>query len=244
MRVLVVVDSIVDIKKKVEKFSNKFGDNLNFVVSNELVDIFKTYGYPVHAIYTRECSNVIHLLLGRLTIDDTIIYYTSLDVEDGLINKFSQTIAAKDCVVSLNPQYNFFERTFNKLYNVYVRKLAKCDDTLYSKKLQFIPKSVMEDLIDSHVANRLFVNSDYKSKDITTNDKTENKNWKKSEKNFKPLVINAIAALMITIMFLMSIILFGAKYVVVLIFIMLYALDLVISFMYAFKLKFDQRFLR
>ena len=245
MKVIVVVDSIVDIEQKINKMKNRFGDNMRFVVKSNLVEIFKTYNHPVDAIYSKQCSTVTHLLLEQQKLDDTVIYFTSLNIDDGLLKKFTNAIGNKENTVVLKPKYNWWERICNKLYNIYVDIIFSRVDSLNCKKLQFIPKQAVKELLDSHIANRLFVNADNTLKEIQTTDKEINRQWKREDKkDYKPLVLNLIIALTLTLFLLISIVAFKVRFILVLTFVLLYMLDLFITVIYAFKLRFDKRFLK
>ena len=130
------------------------------------------------------------------------------------------------------------------MYNAYVKNIFSETDGLYCKKLQFIPKAKMENLMESHFANRLFDKPEDAVKRISTIDKDTNNEWKKTKFDAKPLILNLIIALTITMIMVVGLVMLGAKYIFILICIMLYVLDLVITCIYSFKVKFDDRFLK
>lgn len=239
-----VVDSIVDLEDKISKMRDHFGSDIRFVVENKLVSIFKTYSYNIDAIYTQNCSTVLQGLLLRLNTDDTIIYFTSLDVDMALLRQFTNSIGDRSKVVVLEPRYNIFERIFNKMYNTYVKNLFTLRDSLCCKKLQFIPKDLLEELLATHLGNRLFDIPDRSTIGVVTKDNKVNASWKNETRDHKPLLINLIIALSITLLLVISLTVFHIKYILISIFIMCYLLDFVISLIYAFKTKFDNRFLK
>lgn len=247
MKVLCIVDSINEIKNKINLLKTKFGDNISYIVRADFVDIFKTYGYLPNAIYYKNLSVIVQEYLGqefKNSTDDVVVCYASLTINDSLLNKFISHIGNKTKLVNLVPQYNTFENMCNKAYNIYVKSLFGNKDSLASTKLQFIPKDLVESFISSHFGNRLF---DF-GNEITTNFSVENREVNSSSKTKTKSAINwiiaAIIALLLTAGLLISIAYFKVKFVSILVFVFLYLLDIVLTLIFLCKAKFDKRFLK
>jgi len=244
MRVVYVIDSITDLNKKITLLKTKFVEDFIFVVRADLVELFKTYGYNPHAIYYKNLSAVIHSTLTRIELDDTVICYSSLNFDNELLNKFTNRIGDKSKIVSLEPKYNIIEKCFNATYNIYVKSLFKINDSMMSPKLQFLPAPVVDELLYSHISNRLFeINPEF-HKSVAIEDKAINKSAKTHTKTIKYNLISIIIALLITTALLLSIALTKINYILVLLFVILYVLDLVLSIIFTCKAKFDQRFMK
>ena len=214
------------------------------MVRADLVDLFKTYGYNPHAIYYKNLSSVIHSALIRLNLDDTVICYSSLNFDNTLLNKFTNHIGDKSKIVSLEPKYNIVEKCFNATYNIYVKSLFKINDGMMSPKLQFLPASIVDELLYSHISNRLFeINPEY-HKSITIENKEINKSAKTNTKTLKYNLIAIIIALLITTALILTVALTKINYIFVLLFIIMYVLDLTLSIIFTCKAKFDQRFMK
>lgn len=244
MKVLFVVDNISDITSKIDKIKNRFGNDIVFIVKAPLEPIFKTFGYTIHAIYYNNLARVMHQYLSNLEVQDVVIYYSSLNLTDSLLNTFVQKIGNRDKVVNIMPEYNFFERIENNLYNVYVKSMFKMKDSLASPKLQFLPTGFMQELLASHFGNKLFAVNEKFVKNIDIDDKELCKNLKVKPK-FNPFnLLSIIIALIITIGLIVTLAFVKVNYLVVILFVCLYVLDLVISLIVNYKMKFDARFLK
>ncbi|MBQ8615143.1 MAG: hypothetical protein IJ415_01080 [Clostridia bacterium] len=244
MKVVYVIDCITDLNKKINLLTNRFGENIFYVVKADLVEIFKTYGFLPNAIYYKNLTEVIHSLLAKSDIDDVIMCYASLKFDYTLLNKFGNAIGDKTKIVSLMPNYNTFEQMCNSAYNVYVKSLFKVKDSLVSPKLQFIPSFFVEELLSSHLGNRLFeINPEF-NKNISVEDKEINASMKIKSHSLKYDIISIIIALVITIGLLASIAYYKPNYLIILTCIILYVLDLTLTIIFHCKAKFDQRFLK
>ncbi|MFQ6752640.1 MAG: hypothetical protein ACLRFL_03655 [Clostridia bacterium] len=243
MKIVCVVDSISNITQKVNLLKNRFGDSVLYVVKNKLSPLFKTYGYTPNAIYTSNLSKVIHTMLSRTDIDDVVVYYTSLPINDNLLNKFISKILDKSKIVYLMPKYNIFERLCNSAYNVYVKSIFKVEDSMASPKLQFLPAYFVAELLETHFANKLFEIKDGYSTTLSIEDKDINNSLKIKTKFNKYSLVPIIAILLITIGLILSLAFVGVNYLVVLIFTCLYLVSIVITIIFKCKQYFDARFL-
>ena len=243
MKIVCVVDNISNITQKINLLKNRFGDNILYIVKNGLAPLFKTYGFTPNAIYTNNLSKVIHTLLARTDLDDIVVYYTSLPINDSLLNKFISKILDKSKIVYLMPTYNIFERLCNSAYNIYVKSIFKVEDSMASPKLQFLPAYFVGELLETHFANKLFSIKDGYSTSLSVEDKDINNHLKIKTKFNKYSLIPIIAILLITIGLILSLAYIGVNYLVVLIFTCLYLVSIVITIIFKCKQYFDARFL-
>lgn len=244
MKVLYVVDCITDFTKKINAIKNRFGENIFYVVKADLVEIVKTYGVAPNAIYYKNLVDVMHSLLSKSEIEDVLICYASLKFDNALLNKFANAIGDKTKIVNLMPNYNGFENICNSAYNVYVNSLFKVKDGLASNKLQFIPAIYVEELLSSHLGNRMFELGVEHVKYVRVEDKEINKSMKSKSYSLKYDLISIIIALCVTIGLLASIAYFKVSYIIILSCIVLYILDITLTIIFHCKAKFDQRFLK
>lgn len=244
MKIIYVVDAITDLSKKINTITNKFGGYPMFVVRADLVDLFNTYGFKPNAIYYKNLIEVIHSLLIRSELDDVIICYASLKFDNTLLTKFTNAIGDKSRIINLMPEYNIFEKVCNSTYNVYVKSLFKAKDSLISPKLQFLPAIFVDELLSSHLGNRLFEIKPEYYKNIYIDDKEINKTLKVKSHSIKYDIISIIIALLVTIGLLASIAYYKVSYLIILSCIILYVLDLTLTIIFHCKSKFDQRFLK
>jgi len=244
MKVVFVVDNISDLNNKINLLQNKFGSSIYYVVRADLVDFFKTYGHLPNAIYYKNLTEVTHSLLAKSEIDDAIICYSSLKINDKLLTQFINNIGNRTQIVSFMPDYNTFEHICNKAYNIYVKSLFKTKDSLISNKLQFLPKDVMVSLLESHLGNRLFETNPERTKYLTTSDKAVNDSLKTKSYSIKYDLISLIIALVLTVGLLCSIAYYKVSYLIILGYIILLVLDITLTIIFHCKDKFDQRFLK
>ncbi len=244
MKVVIVVDSINELKNKINMIKGHFGDNILYVVKAQINSLFETFGFTANAIYHKNLAKVMHVLLARDSVEDTLIYYTSLHLTELFLNKFSAKTVNRNKVVNVCPTYNTFEEAHNSIYNIYVNSVFKIKDSMISPKLQFLPKQFVNELIETHIANRLFE----LNPEITDTIYIENKEIKKTlkpKKQFnKNFLIPIIIALIATIGLFMLIAFDKMNYLLVLLFVVIYSLDLFVSLIYKYKEEFDSRFLK
>lgn len=245
MKLVYVVDSVSDIKNKINMMQTRFGNNIYFIVKSPFVTLFKSFGYNANAIYTKNLAKVMHLMLAKCPADSLLVCYSSLDLDNQMLNNFISKIGDGSRFVNLVPNYNFFEQINNGTYNLYVKSMFKNKDGLASPKLQFIPEQYVADLLASHIANRLFeidpqfVVNVY----IETTQKEFNKSAKTTTKFSKIDIIPIIVALVITIAMIVTLAFVKVGYVFWLVVVFEYLLDIVIAVIFSCKAKFDQRFL-
>jgi hypothetical protein len=244
MKVVYVVDSVSDLTKKINTVTNRFGTNIVYLVRADLVELFKTYGFTPNAIYYKNLADVLHLLLLKGDVEDTILCHASLNFNNQLLNKFANTIGDKSKFVNLVPEYNWFEQMCNSAYNVYVKTLFKLKDSLISPKLQFIPQAFVKELLTTHIGNRLFEVDPEIQRNIHVEEKEINQSMKTKTNLLKYDIISLIIALLITVGLLASIAYLKVSYFLILSCIILFSLDIVITIILHCKAKFDQRFLK
>ena len=244
MKVVYVVDSVSDLTKKINAMINRFGTNIVYVVRADLVELFKTFGFTPNAVYYKNLTEVLHMLLLKSEVEDIILCYASLKFDTQLLNKFANAIGDRSKFVNLVPEYNWFEQMCNSAYNVYVKSLFKVKDSLISPKLQFIPNGFMVELLASHLGNRMFEFEPQIYRDIHVEDKEINKSMKAKTNLIKVDLISIIVALLITVGLLASIAYFKTSYIIILSCVILYCLDIMITIILHCKAKFDQRFLK
>ena len=244
MKVIYVIDNISDLNNKINLITHHFGNNIFFVVKADLVELFETYNYVPHAVYYKNLTKVIHTLLANSEIDDIIICYSSLMFNEHLLTKLTNAIGNRTKIVNLMPKYTSFENMCNSAYNIYVKSLFKVTDSMISPKFQFIPSNFLPELLSTHLGNRLFeINSDC-CKNVTIEDEEINKSMKIKAPILKNTLIACIIALLITVGLLASIAYYKVNYLIILSCVVLYILDLILTFIFSFKAKFDHRFLK
>ena len=245
MKVVYVIDSISDLNNKINLLKIKYGDNIFYVVRADLVELFKAFGYYPNAVYYKNLTEIIHtLLINSNQIDDVIICYASLKFNMKLLTEFTNQIGSRTKVVSLTPKYNAFERMCNSAYNLYVKSIFKAKDSMVSPKLQFIPGSLLVELLSTHLGNRLFeMDEDFKSH-IQIEDDEINKSAKTKVPVIKFSLIACLITLIITVGLLASIAYYKASYVIILLCAILYILNITLSLIFLCKVKFDNRFLK
>ena len=243
MKVICVVDSITDINAKIDFLASRFGGNVKYVVHAPLVEIFKTYDHTPDAIYNNNLALVAHLLLSKGNIEDLIVYYTSLVIDDDLMNRFI-SLTGKGKVVDLVPKYNAFEQAINGAYNLYVKTIFKSKDTLASPKLQYLPSEFVEELITTHFGNRLFEIPEELTFKLHTDDKKISETSKVKNGFNKKSLLFIIALLVITLGWIITFAYVKVNFILVFVFVLLYLLDILLLIIHCCKIKFDSRFLR
>lgn len=242
MKVVYIVDSITEINSKINTLKTRFGDNIVYVVKANLVALFKTYNHTPNAIYNKNLPTILSALLLKSPVEDIVICYASVKLDKNLLNKFITAIGDKTKVVNIMPMYTGFEHMCQGAYNIYVKSLFKTSDSLISPKLQFLPYSLVVELLSTHFSNRLFEIDSKHSKTIYIEDKELSNSLKVKNKVSRFQLIPIIAALIISMALIACLAFIGINYVIILSFIFLYILDFVLAIIFQCKSYFDRRF--
>ena len=244
MKVIFVIDSITELNNKLNMLKTRFGNNILYVVKSNLVDLVKTYGINPNGVYKNNYIKVMHILLSYNQNQDIVICYSSVKLNNNLLNQFISRIGDKSKIVNVMPNYNAFEKISNNAYNIYVKSLFKVNDSLVSSKLQFLPKEVVAELVYTHFGNRLFLNDEKYTSTIYL-EKGELSESLKTKSTFSKFnIIPIIIALAITMALILTLAFVKINYLIVLVFIFAYFLDILIAIIFHFKSKFDQRFMQ
>ena len=244
MKIVYVVDSISNLNQKINLIKNHFGDNIFYVVRADLLDLFKTYGLNANATYYKNLAKVIHFMLVGGEVDDLLIYHASLSINENFLTRFRNSIGLKDKIVGVMPNYSHLEKICNSAYNFYVKSIFNTKDSLVSNKLQFIPSRFVPELLTSHISNRLFEMDKDICKNIEINDVEINKSMKHSPFKRKYALISIIITLLTTILLLSSIAYFKFKFVAIAFCVVLYLTNFILTIVFSFKSRFDQRFFK
>ncbi len=245
MKVIYVIDSISELNKKIGLLQMKYGNNILFVVRADLVELFKTYGYVPNAVYYKNLTKIIHtLLINSNDLEDIIICYASIKLDNTLITRFTNSIGNRTKIVSVMPKYNTYEKVCNSIYNIYVSSLFKAKDSMISPKLQFIPKDLLPELLTTHLGNRLFEINSELCNIIEVENQEVNNALKIKSCALKFNLIALIFALVITIGLLASIAYYKVNYLIIFVCSILYLLDMLVTIIFLCKSKFDNRFLK
>ena len=243
MKLVYVVDSVSDLKNKINMLQTRFGDQIYFVVKSQFQTLFKSFGYTANAVYTKNLANVLHALILKCPVDDILLCYSSLSINNQLLNKFITKIGDGTRCVNLVPKYNVFEQIGNGIYNIYVKSMFKNNDSLASPKLQYIPREFVIELLSTHIANKMFEISPKFVVNVYLEDKEINKTAKVKTNFNKFSLIPIIVALVITAVMIITLAFVRPKYFFWLIIVFAYLLDIVLSIIFSCKNKFDARFL-
>lgn len=243
MKIVYVVDSITDIKNKINLVKTYFGDKIVYVVKSHFLSIFETFGYKANAVYKKNLAEIIHILLLKSEIEPVLVCYSSLDFDANLLARFRSRIGTGEKIVNIMPNYNGFEKLCNTTYNVYVKALFKAKDSLISPKLQYLPVAFVVELLNSHFGNKLFETNSENSSTLYIENSELNNSTKIKTKFNKFALLPIIFALLITIFLVISLAFVAVNYILILTFVSLYFLDIVFAIIYQCKLYFDARFL-
>ena len=243
MKIVYVVDSITDIKNKINLIKTYFGDKIVYVVKSHFLSIFETFGYKANAVYKKNLAEIIHILLLKSEIEPVLVCYSSLDFDANLLARFRSRIGTGEKIVNIMPNYNGFEKLCNTTYNVYVKALFKAKDSLISPKLQYLPVAFVVELLNSHFGNKLFETNPENSSTLYIENSELNNSTKIKTKFNKFALLPIIFALLITIFLVISLAFVSVNYILILTFVSLYFLDIVFAIIYQCKLYFDARFL-
>ncbi len=243
MKIVFVVDSITDIKNKINLIQTYFGNNIVYVVKSHFLSIFETFGYKANAVYNKNLSELIHILLLKSDIEPVLLCYSSLNFDANLLTRFRSKIGNGEKIVNIMPKYNIFERIRNSAYNVYVKTIFKSKDSLISPKLQYLPVAFVVELLNSHFGNKLFETNPEYSSTLYIEDNNINASTKIKTKFNKFALIPIIVALLITMFLIISLAFINVNFIFVLIFVSLYILNIVFAIIYQCKIYFDARFL-
>ncbi len=243
MKLVYVVDSVTDIKNKIDMLQTRFGNEIYFVVKSPFQSLFKSFGYNINAVYTKNLAKVLHTMLLKCTTDDFLLCYSSLKLDNQLLNKFLGKIGDGRKFVNLVPNYNVFEQIRDGIYNIYVKTMFKNKDSLASPKLQYIPKEYMLDLLSSHIANKMFEIDPRFVINVYIEDKEINKSAKIKCKTSRFMLIPVIIALLLAVATIITLAFVRPNFLFWLVMVFLLLLDIIIAIIFTCKNKFDARFL-
>ena len=244
MKVLFIIDSIKDLNSKINIIKSRLGSDIIYVVKSNLAPLVKTYGINPNATYRNNYIKVIHTLLAYNLEHDIIICYSSINLNNEILNKFVNKIGNKQKIVNVMPYYNSFERLNNGIYNVYVNSLFKTKDSMISPKLQFIPADFIPELLSTHFGNRLFEVDENFTTTLYLEKNEVNNSFKTKTKFNKWHLIPIIVALILSIALVLCLAFIKVNYLMILIFTLLFILDVIIAIIFQCKSKFDNRFLQ
>ena len=180
----------------------------------------------------------------RLNVSNLIVCYSSVNLSNPLLDEFSAKIGDGNKLVNVLPAYNSFEQMCNGAYNVYVKSIFKTHDSMISPKLQYLPELCVKELLDTHLGNRLFEMDPNLSHTIYVQDKPTSKSLKIKTGFNKFSIIPIIVAFVVTALLIMGLAFWGAKYLVILVVVLLYILDIFLAIVFQCKNYFDTRFLK
>ena len=244
MKIVFVVDSVNNLISKVNLMKSKFGNDILFVVKGHFLNIFETFGLKANAVYNKNLTVIMHMLLSKSDIEPVIIYYSSMDIDEELLTKFATAIGTQNNVVNIEPKYNAFEKMCNYSYNIYVKAMFKVKDSMSTPKLQFLPAPFVQELLESHLGNKLFEVMPDRVKTLHFDDKKKNDSMKIKTGFNKLSLIPIIIALALTMILIVTLAFFEINFIAVLIFVCLYILDIIMAIIYQCKIYFDSRFLQ
>ena len=101
MKVVFVIDSVNNLNTKLNMLKTRFGGDILFVVKSNLVELVKTYNINPNAVYSNNFIKPIHILLGYNLGNDIVICYSSVELDNNILNKFISKIGDK---IILNKQ--------------------------------------------------------------------------------------------------------------------------------------------
>jgi len=243
MKVIFVIDSINELNNKINILKNRFGNDILYVVKSNLIGLVKTYDIEVNATYRRSFAKIMQILLANNLDNDIVVCYSSVKLDNKLLNNFIAKIGNKEKIVNVMPTYNAFEKVCNSTYNVYVNGLFKVKDSMVSPKLQFLPADFVYELVMSHFSNRLFVFDEQYSSTLYIEKGELNSSLKTKTGFSKWQLIPVIVSLLISIGLVLALAFIKMNYLLILVFVFLYILDIVIALIFQCKSKFDKRFM-
>jgi len=124
---------------------SKIADN-KFVIEN-LAGVFEDYPSSKIDEYIKS---------DKFKLSDCIVYYSSMKITVDLIKKFNDKIGYQYNSVTVKQKFNFFQKVFNWIYDKCIKFIFREKDELSSNKLQYMSKTLMQDLIDTRFNNRIF----------------------------------------------------------------------------------------
>ncbi len=244
MKVVFVVDSLNDLNKKIAMLQSHFGNDIIYIVKANLAKIFKTYGHFESAVYYNNLSKIIHYTLLKLDVSSLVICYASLEFDSKLLERFIEQIKDGQKVVNVMPNYNILEQFSNVVYNLYVKAIFKNEDSLASPKLQYLPQACVQELLQSHLGNKMFAMPSNLTNTMYVEDKKINSSLKIKTGFNKFSLLPIIITLIITACLIMSLAFWGLNFFTIFIFVLLYILDIFLSIVFSCKNYFDNRFLK
>lgn len=234
MKVFFVVDNPSPIKEKIEIIKSIFDAEL-IVLFQKNFERLHLGAYYLQGVLTKNISNVNSFLdyyFKENLIDDIIIVYSSCQFDKLLLLNLKTEIDAGNDIVYLKNK-----NRISRLYNLFVKKTIGLEDMGGSKKLQYISKSIVEELVLLGFKYRI-LKAEAKLA-VITNYKT-----KKEKNSFKIKSYNLWALMSLFILTMVCALTFNfidGTYILILVFICLYVICIFVNVILILKNILDER---
>jgi len=161
MQILFVIDDLKEIDDKISLFETYIKGDFKFFVDISLYSKIADNKFVIEnlaGVFEDYPSSKIdeYIKSDKFKLSDCIVYYSSMKITVDLIKKFNDKIGYQYNSVTVKQKFNFFQKVFNWIYDKCIKFIFREKDELSSNKLQYMSKTLMQDLIDTRFNNRIF----------------------------------------------------------------------------------------
>lgn len=161
METLFIVDSLKDLDKKISMIIDNFGDKIKFFANSKLIAKLSNNKFIVKnlvSIYSDKINDTIdkYIKSTQYVPQDTIIYFSSAKLDDGLVCEMRQKLQYHPVTVYVKKKLNFFDKIKLWLYNKLIKLVVGMEDKYASVKFQYINAELMSALKQTKFRNHLF----------------------------------------------------------------------------------------
>lgn len=161
MEILFIVDSLVDLDKKITLFEQSVDAKFKFFVDSKLATQVMHNKFIMSnlvSIYSESINNSVDKYVKSESYkpDDTLIYYSSADIDKFLLDKMLYNIRKQPNIVYVKKTLTWWDKIKLWFYSTVLKLLFGANDEYASLKLQYINRNLMENVVKTKFANRIF----------------------------------------------------------------------------------------
>ncbi len=160
MQTYFVIDDTKDLDKKINMVINNIGSDIKFFVKANLYTQVASNGMVVKniaGVYKNNEKSKIdeYLHSEKCTIDTTLLYYSSVKIDEQLLIRLREKTMAGYDTVFVKQKQNIFQKLGSWIYQKFAMFLYRILDANCSPKLQTMSKQFMEHLQATTFCNHI-----------------------------------------------------------------------------------------
>ncbi len=161
MEILFVVDSEVDLDKKIALLEQTFDAKFKFFVDSKLAIKVMSNKFVMSnlvSIYSGDINTSIekYVKSNTYTPTNTLIYYSSANIDKPLLENMLYNIRRQPNIVYVKKKLSWWDKVKLWFYSIVLKLLFGVNDEYASLKLQYISSDLMKGVVNTKFSNRIF----------------------------------------------------------------------------------------